>query len=47
MIARPNLEMEAMRGKCIDCGTVSGEVSLMEGPDEQQRSILWVPSRLR
>ena len=31
MIARPNLEMEAMRGKCVDCGTISGEVALMRG----------------
>ena len=47
MLARPNLEIEARRGKCIDCGTVTHALALMEGPDDKPRSMLWVPSRLR
>ena len=47
MMARPSLEIEGMRGKCIDCGAVTSALALMEGPDDKPRSMLWVPSRLR
>ncbi len=47
MIARPNIEIDAMRGRCIDCGSVTDVLTLMEGPDDTPRSMLWVPNRLR
>ena len=39
LIARPNLEIKAVRGKCIDCDAVTGLVTLMERPDHRPRSM--------